>query len=96
MDIFQKIIDNNLLDHLTELLKEKIGNETIEYKRLPGCIMFFIGGSNILQIIPDREEKLTYANSPIYQDEIAEVISSFKIMLNRNDKIEQVIKKESD
>jgi hypothetical protein len=95
MDIFRKIIDNNLLDYLTEMLKAKIGNDNIEYKHMTGCIMFFIGGSTILQIIPDGDEKITYANSPVYHDQITEVIDSFRKMLNRNDKIELIMKKES-
>jgi hypothetical protein len=96
MDMFQNIIDNNLLDLLTERLKSRIGNTDIYYKKMPSCIMFFIGGSSILQIIPDNDERLTYANHPEYQDEIREVIESFKTMINRSDKIDQIIKKESD
>lgn len=96
MDIFQKIIENDLLDYLTEMLKSKIGNDKIEYRHMTGCIMFFIGGSTILQIIPNGDEKITYANSPVYHDQISEVIESFKKMLNRDDKIENIIKKRVD
>jgi hypothetical protein len=95
MDLFQQIINNNLLDELANMLKCRIGNENITYKNLPGCVMFFIGNSSILQIIPDNEEKLTYANNPQYEKEISDVISLLKLKLNREIKIEEIIKKES-
>jgi hypothetical protein len=96
MDLFQQVIDNNLLDELADMLRDRIGKEDITYKHLTGCVMFFIGGSSILQIIPDKEEKLTYANNPQYEREISEVVDLLKIRLNRNEKIDQIIKKESD
>lgn len=95
MDTFQKIIDNNLLDYLAEMLKSRIGTNDITYKHLTGCVMFSIGNSSILQIIPNKDERLTHANNPQYEKEIGEVMELFKTMLSREDKIDQIIKKES-
>ena len=96
MDMFQQIMDKNLLGCLTKMLEDKIGSNNINCVKNDGCIFFFIGSSSILQIIPDSDAKFTYANSPLYQEEIREVIESFKRMISRDEKIEDIIKKESD
>lgn len=93
--MFQKLIDNYLIEELLEMLKEKIGSNDITYKRMSGCIMFFLDNGSILQIIPDNDERLTYANNPIYASKIEDVLNIFKLKLNRNEKIEDIIKKES-
>lgn len=95
MDLFQHIIDNNLLDELAGMLRVRIGKEDITYRHMTGCVMFFIGSSSILQIIPNKEEKLTYANNPQYEKEISEVVNLLKVRLTREEKIDSIIKKES-
>ena len=49
--------------------------------------------SSILSIIPDEDEKLTYAHSPKYESDISDAISSLRTRLKREEKINQIIKK---
>lgn len=94
MDIYRKMISNNksLLLEFIKSLEDKIGCE-IEYKITGSCIMLFIDNSSILSIIPDEDEKLTYAHSPKYESDISDAISSLRTRLKREEKIDQIIKK---
>jgi len=101
MDLY-KILSNSdeLIDYFCDILEELISkkinyNVNIDFKKHDLSIFFFIDGSSILQIMPDKDLQYTYANVPSYQDEIKKSISQFQIQYNRDTKIEQIIKKES-
>jgi hypothetical protein len=49
------------------------------------------GSSSILQIMPDKELKYTYANSAKFESEIKECIFLFNIIEIRNKKISEIL-----
>ena len=108
MDLFHKISeDENLLNFFCDLLEDLISSSNkiqrgynnykanIEFKKSDMSIFFFIDGSSILQIMPDKDLQYTYANVPSYQNEIRSAISFLETQFNRDRKINQIIKKES-
>ena len=100
MDLYQKLNNSDELDYFCDILEELISKKVnyhvnIEFKKHDLSIFFFIDGSSILQIMPDKDLQYTYAHVPSYQDEIKNSISQFQIQYERDSKIEQIIKKGS-
>jgi hypothetical protein len=58
-------------------------------------IFFFIDGSSILQVMPDKDLQYTYAHVPSYEDEIQHSINIIEKQYKRDKAIEEIIKKES-
>ena len=100
-DLFQRLDkDNELIDFFCDVLEDLISNKvghnvSVGFKKSDMSIFFFIDGSSILQIIPDRELQYTYANVPSYELEIKESINKLELQYRREQKINQIIKKES-
>jgi hypothetical protein len=100
-DLFQRLDkDDELIDFFCDILEDLIStkaghNVIVEYKRHDMSIFFFIDGSSILQIMPDKDLQYTYANVPSYESEIRESIEKIEIQYKREQKINQIIKKES-
>jgi hypothetical protein len=106
MDLYQKLNNSDELidqfcDILEDLISKKVNyNVNIGFKKHDLSIFFFIDGSSILQIMPDKDlqypgDERAYAHVPSYQDEIKNSISQFKTQYERDIKIEQIIKKGS-
>lgn len=101
IDLFQKLDkDDDFIDYFCDTLEDsisiKIGYKVnIEFKKSDMSIFFFIDGSSILQIMPDKELQYTYANVPSYESEIMESIEKVEKQYMREQKINQIIKKES-
>lgn len=101
MNLFEKLSSNSeflqyFCDVLESLVKIRKGYiVSVEYRLSSSSIFFFIDGSSILQIIPDKELQYTYAGAPSYQNEIQIAIQSVKKQYTRDFKIYQIIKKES-
>jgi hypothetical protein len=100
-DLFQRLDkDNELIDFFCDILEDlistKVGhNVSVGFKKHDMSIFFFIDGSSILQIMPDKDLQYTYANVPSYESEIRESIEKIEIQYKREQKINQIIKKES-
>jgi len=107
MDLFQKLNDDDcFLEFFCDLLENSISERKmypsgekrpvlINFKKNSDSIFFFIDGSAILQILPDKDLQYTYANVPSYQEEIKKTIDVVKKQYLRDKKINQIIKKES-
>ena len=101
MDLFHKLNNNtDFLQNFCEILESLISDKKlypviIDYKKNKNSIFFFIDGSSILQIMPDKDLQYTYANVPSFQEEIKKAIKLIDTQYNRNKKINQIIKKES-
>ena len=101
MDLYQKLNNSDeLIDYFCDILEELISKKVnyhvnIGFKKHDLSIFFFIDGSSILQIMPNKDLQYTYAHVPSYQDEIKNSISQFQIQYERDSKIEQIIKKGS-
>ena len=101
MDLYQKLNNSDeLIDYFCDILEELISKKvnyhvSIGFKKHDLSIFFFIDGSSILQIRPDKDLQYTYAHVPSYKDEIKNSISQFQIQYERDSKIEQIIKKGS-
>jgi hypothetical protein len=67
----------------------------ISFKKHDMSIFFFIDGSSILQIMPDKDLQYTYAHVPSYEDEIQHSINIIEKQYKRDKTIEEIIKKES-
>ena len=100
-DLFQRLDkDNELIDFFCDILEDLISNKvghsvSVGFKKHDMSIFFFIDGSSILQIMPDKDLQYTYANVPSYESEIRESIEKIEIQYKREQKINQIIKKES-
>lgn len=100
MDLFHKLNNNEFLQYFCEILENLISDKkgyqvSIDFKKNKNSYFFFIDGSSILQIMPDKDLQYTYANVPSYQEEIKTTIKIIDTQYNRNIKINQIIKKES-
>lgn len=105
MDLYHKLNNNNdFLNHFCNVLESLISERkyypsgqtrpvSIDFKKNENSIFFFIDGSSILQILPDKDLQYTYANVPSYQDEIKSAISIVEKQYWRDYKINQIIKK---
>jgi len=100
-DLYQKLSeDDEFINYFCDILEESISLKqgyrvSVGFKKSDMTIFFFIDGSAILQIMPDKDLQYTYANSPSYELEIKQSISKIEIQYTREQKINQIIKKES-
>lgn len=101
MDLYKKLSDSDdFIEYFSEILEDLISDKngsrvSIHFKKNDKSIFFFIDGSSILQVIPDKDLQYTYANVPSYEKEISKAISFVEKQYNRDKIIEQIIKKES-
>ena len=104
MDLFNKLSnDPELIERFCDILEESIlesrnkdGFIEITYRIGGTSIIFFLGGSSILQIMPDEEHKYTYANIPAFGDEIKKSIDRMCLQINRDDRIEDILSKKKE
>jgi hypothetical protein len=101
MDLYHKLDnDHNFINFFCDVLEDIISIKkgykvTIVFKKSDMSIFFFIDGSSILQIMPDKDLQYTYANVPSYESEIQQAINIVEKQFNREERINQIIKKES-
>ena len=101
MDLFRKLNNDEYFidyfcDTLEDLISLKRGHRVdVNFQKHSASIFFFIDGSSILQIMPDKDLQYTYANIPSYQEEIYKTINIAEKQYLRDVRIEQIIKKES-
>jgi len=101
MDLYHKLDnDHNFINFFCDVLEDIISIKksykvTIVFKKHDMSIFFFIDGSSILQVMPDKDLQYTYANSPSYEDDIQQAINIVEKQFNREERINQIIKKES-
>jgi hypothetical protein len=99
MDLFHKLNgSDDFMNFFCEVLEDIISSRRgqsvcINSTKNQNSIFFFIDGSSILQIMPDKDLQYTYANVPSFQDEIRTAISVVEKQYQRNYKINQLIKK---
>lgn len=81
-------------DTLKSIIQVRKGDSVnISFSKSESCIYFFMNGSSsILQIMPDKELKYTYANSAQFETEIRECIHLFGKIEIRNKKISEILK----
>jgi hypothetical protein len=100
-DLYNKLNeDDEFIDYFCDILEESVSIKkeyrvNVGFKKHDMSIFFFIDGSSILQIMPDKDLQYTYANVPSYESEIRESIEKIEIQYKREQKINQIIKKES-
>jgi hypothetical protein len=101
MDLYHKLDnDDEFIDFFCDVLEDIISPKAgykvnVVFKKNDMSIFFFIDGSSILQIMPDKDLEYTYANSPSYEDDIEKAIKIVEKQFNREERINQIIKKES-
>jgi len=75
---------NNFCDILEDLISEKVSYRVnVGFKKSDLSIFFFIDGSSILQIMPDKDLQYTYANVPSYEKEIKKAVNCVEKQYNR-------------
>jgi hypothetical protein len=101
MDLYKSLInDDEFLNYFCDVLEDNISEKTkykvnISFKKSDMSIFFFIDGSSILQVMPDKDLQYTYAHVPSYEDEIQHLINIIEKQYKRDKTIEEIIKKES-
>jgi hypothetical protein len=101
MDLYKSLInDDDLLNYFCDVLEDNISDKAgyrvnIGFKKSDMSIFFFIDGSSILQIMPDKDLQYTYAHVPSYEEEIQHSINIIEKQYKRDKTIEEIIKKES-
>jgi len=101
MDLYKSLIDDEVfLDYFCDVLEDNVSIKAgykvnVVFKKEDMSIFFFIDGSSILQIMPDKDLQYTYANVPSYEDEIQHSIDIVEKQYKREKRIEEIIKKES-
>jgi hypothetical protein len=101
MDLYKSLINDEVfLDYFCDVLEDNVSIKAgykvnVGFKKHDMSIFFFIDGSSILQIMPDKDLQYTYANVPSYEDEIQHSIDIVEKQYNREKRIEEIIKKES-
>jgi hypothetical protein len=101
MDLYHKLNnDDEFINYFCDLLEgeisSKVGYEVIiDFKKHDMSIFFFIDGSSILQVMPDKDLQYTYAHVPSYEKEIQSALKNIDLVYTRDQKISQIIKKES-
>ncbi len=76
------------------ILDNKGESVDINCSKSDTCIYFFMdNSSSLLQIMPDKELKYTYANSAKFQNEIQKCIDVFNLIEIRNNKITDILEK---
>ena len=101
MDLYKSLInDDDFLNYFCDVLEDNISGKSghsvnISFKKHDMSIFFFIDGSSILQVMPDKDLQYTYANVPSYESEIHHSIKMIEKQYKRNQRIDEIIKKES-
>jgi hypothetical protein len=101
MDLYKSLTDDDeFLNYFCDALEDNISIKAgykvnVVFKKEDMSIFFFIDGSSILHIMPDKDLQYTYANSPSYEDDIEKSIEMVVKQFNREERINQIIKKES-
>ena len=101
MDLYHKLDnDDEFIDYFCDVLEDVISPRAgykvnIVFKKHDMSIFFFIDGSSILQVMPDKDLQYTYANSPSYEDDIESSIKIVEKQYKRDQRINEIIKKES-
>jgi hypothetical protein len=101
MDLYHKLDNddefiNFFCDVLEDVISPKKGCKVnVYFKKHDMSIFFFIDGSSILNVMPDKDFEYTYANSPSYEDDVQMAINIIEKQFNREERINQIIKKES-
>jgi hypothetical protein len=101
MDLYKSLInDDEFLNYFCDVLEDNISEKAgykvnIGFKKHDMSIFFFIDGSSILQIMPDKDLQYTYAHVPSYEEEIQHSINIIEKQYKRDKTIEEIIKKES-
>lgn len=101
MDLYKSLInDDYFLNYFCDVLEDNISDKSgyrvnIGFKKSDMSIFFFIDGSSILQIMPDKDLQYTYAHVPSYENEIQHSINTIEKQYKRDKTIEEIIKKES-
>jgi hypothetical protein len=101
MDLYKSLTnDDDFLDYFCDVLEDNLSDKAgyrvnIGFKKSDMSIFFFIDGSSILQIMPDKDLQYTYAHVPSYEEEIQHSINIIEKQYKRDKTIEEIIKKES-
>jgi hypothetical protein len=101
MDLYKSLnSDDDFLNYFCDVLEDNISDKAgyrvnIGFKKSDMSIFFFIDGSSILQIMPDKDLQYTYAHVPSYEEEIQHSINIIEKQYKRDKTIEEIIKKES-
>ena len=101
MDLYKSLInDDEFINYFCDVLEDSISEKTkykvsISFKKSDMSIFFFIDGSSILQVMPDKDLQYTYAHVPSYEDEIQMAINIIEKQYKRDQRIDEIIKKES-
>lgn len=101
MDLYKSLInDDEFLDYFCDVLEDNISIKAgyqvnVGFKKHDMSIFFFIDGSSILQVMPDKDLQYTYAHVPSYEDEIQNSINIIEKQYKRDQQIDKIIKKES-
>ena len=98
MDLYKCLIkDNIFLNYFCDVLEDNISEKTgykvnISFKKHDMSIFFFIDGSSILQVMPDKDLQYTYAHVPSYEVEIQHSIKIAEKQYKRDKTIEEILK----
>ena len=101
MDLYKSLTDDDeFLNYFCDVLEDNISIKagykvSVVFKKEDMSIFFFIDGSSILHIMPDKDLEYTYAHVPSYEDEIQHSINIIEKQYKRDKTIEEIIKKES-
>ena len=101
MDLYHKLnTDDDFIDFFCDILEDMKSSKTgyrvnIGFKKHDMSIFFFIDGSSILQVMPDKDLQYTYAHVPSYETEIQNSIKMVETQYKRDKRIDEIIKKES-
>lgn len=98
MDLFNRLKNKDFLESFCEILENLISlkkgyDVIISHKENSDSIFFFIDGSSILQIMPDKDLQYTYAHVPSYDEEIKSAINVVTKQNLREEKINKILKK---
>lgn len=87
---------NFFCDTLEDLISPKVGYKvSVGFKKHDMSIFFFIDGSSILQVMPDKGLQYTYAHTASYESEVQTAIRIIEKQHKRDYLISEIIKKES-
>lgn len=98
MDLYKCLIkDDIFLNYFGDVLEDNISEKTgykvnISFKKHDMSIFFFIDGSSILQVMPDKDLQYTYAHVPSYEVEIQHSIKIAEKQYKRDKTIEEILK----
>jgi hypothetical protein len=101
MDLYKSLTnDDDFLNYFCDVLEDNLSDKAgyrvnIGFKKSDMSIFFFIDGSSILQVMPDKDLQYTYAHVPSYEEEIQHSINIIEKQYKRDKTIEEIIKKES-